>query len=99
MTKSFKIHIHWKEIIFWRANPIANWIGLFIHSHIGGKKLKHNKKTSNQHQEMENIQIAIDAIKEDGITLINIGKDYYIFSRWKEITLIRQFHMVSVEIP
>ena len=43
------------------------------------RKLKHNKRPSNQHQEMENIQIALDAIKEDGITLINIGKQMFIF--------------------
>ena len=44
------------------------------------RKLKHNKRPSNQHQEMENIQIALDAIKEDGITLINIGKPMFVFS-------------------
>ena len=43
------------------------------------RKLKHNKRPSNQHQEMENIQIALDAIKEDGITLINIGKQMFKF--------------------
>ena len=45
------------------------------------RKLKHNKHVSNQHQEMENIQIALDAIKEDGITLINIGKPTYFLSK------------------
>lgn len=39
------------------------------------RKLRgHNKKPNNQHHEIENITIALDAIKEDGIKLVNIGK-------------------------
>ena len=38
------------------------------------RKLKHNKKPINQHQELENISIALDAIQEDGLKLVNIGK-------------------------
>lgn len=37
------------------------------------RKLKHNKKPINQHQELENISIALDAIQEDGLKLVNIG--------------------------
>ena len=38
------------------------------------RKLRHNKRPQNQHQELENITIALEAIKEDGIKLVNIGK-------------------------
>ena len=38
------------------------------------RRLRHNKKPTNQHHEIENITIALDAIKEDGIKLVNIGK-------------------------
>ena len=38
------------------------------------RKLKHNKKPINQHHEIENITIALDAIQEDGLKLVNIGK-------------------------
>ena len=38
------------------------------------RKLKHNKRPLNQHHELENISIALDAIQEDGIKLVNIGK-------------------------
>ena len=38
------------------------------------RKLRHNKNPNNQHHEIENITIALDAIKEDGIKLVNIGK-------------------------
>ena len=38
------------------------------------RRLKHNKKPQNQHHEIENITIALDAIQEDGIKLVNIGK-------------------------
>ena len=38
------------------------------------RRLKHNKKPLNQHHELENISIALDAIQEDGIKLVNIGK-------------------------
>lgn len=39
------------------------------------RRLRHNKRPQNQHHELENISIALDAIKEDGIKLVNIGKD------------------------
>ena len=39
------------------------------------RKLRHNKRPLNQHHELENISIAIDAIKEDGIKLVNIGRN------------------------
>ncbi len=38
------------------------------------RRLRHNKRPANQHQEIENITIALNAIKEDGIKLVNIGK-------------------------
>ena len=38
------------------------------------RKLRHNKRPQNQHHELENLSIALDAIKEDGIKLVNIGK-------------------------
>jgi hypothetical protein len=38
------------------------------------RKLRHNKKPVNQHQELENITISLDAIMEDGIKLVNIGR-------------------------
>ena len=38
------------------------------------RRLKHNKKPLNQHHELENLSIALDAIQEDGIKLVNIGK-------------------------
>ena len=42
------------------------------------RKLRHNKRPLNQHHELENIAIALDAIKEDGIKLVNIGKTTFI---------------------
>ena len=39
------------------------------------RRLRHNKKPQNQHHEIENITIALDAIKEDGIKLVNIGRN------------------------
>ena len=39
------------------------------------RRLRYNKKPQNQHHEIENITIALDAIKEDGIKLVNIGRD------------------------
>ena len=44
------------------------------------RRLKHNKKPLNQHHELENISIALDAIQEDGIKLVNIGKKVIISS-------------------
>ena len=41
------------------------------------RKLRHNKKPVNQHQELENITIALDAITEDGIKLVNIGRNIF----------------------
>ena len=38
------------------------------------RKLRHNKRPTTQHHELENITIALDAIKEDGIKLVNIGE-------------------------
>ena len=38
------------------------------------RRLRHNKRPANQHHELENITIALDAIKEDGIKLVNIGR-------------------------
>ncbi|XP_059081072.1 uncharacterized protein LOC131878933 [Tigriopus californicus] len=37
------------------------------------RRLRHNQKPHNQHHELENISIALDAIQEDGIKLVNIG--------------------------
>ena len=44
------------------------------------RKLRHNKKPVNQHQELENITIALDAITEDGIKLVNIGRNIFFSS-------------------
>ena len=43
------------------------------------RKLRHNKNPVNQHQEIENITIALDAIVEDGIKLVNIGRIIFLF--------------------
>ena len=42
------------------------------------RKLRHNKRPLNQHHELENIAIALDAIKEDGIKLVNIGRTIFL---------------------
>lgn len=44
------------------------------------RKLRHNKRPLNQHHELENIAIALDAIKEDGIKLVNIGRNLVQFN-------------------
>ena len=41
------------------------------------RTLRHNKRPLNQHHELENISIALDAIKGDGIKLVNIGKNAF----------------------
>jgi hypothetical protein len=46
------------------------------------RKLRHNKKPVNQHQELENITISLDAIMEDGIKLVNIGRNFFFFLRF-----------------
>ena len=38
------------------------------------RKLRHNKRPQSQPHALENITIALDAIQEDGIKLVNIGK-------------------------
>ena len=38
------------------------------------RRLRHNRRPTNQHHQIENITIALDAIQEDGIKLVNIGK-------------------------
>ena len=38
------------------------------------RKLKHNKRPQSQPHALENITIALDAIQDDGIKLVNIGK-------------------------
>ena len=37
------------------------------------RKLRHNKRPQSQPHALENITIALDAIQEDGIKLVNIG--------------------------
>ena len=37
------------------------------------RKLRHNKRPASQPHALENITIALDAIQEDGIKLVNIG--------------------------
>ena len=37
------------------------------------RRLRHNKTPNSQPHALENITIALDAIKEDGIKLVNIG--------------------------
>ena len=46
------------------------------------RKLKHNKKPINQHHELENIAIALDAIQEDGLKLVNIGRTLFFSALW-----------------
>ena len=41
------------------------------------RKLKHNKRPQSQPHALENITIALDAIQEDGIKLVNIGKNQF----------------------
>ena len=38
------------------------------------RKLRHNKRPQSQPHALENITIALDAIQEDGIKLVNIGE-------------------------
>ena len=38
------------------------------------RKLRHNKRPQSQPHALENITIALDAIQEDGIKLVNIGR-------------------------
>ena len=40
------------------------------------RKLKHNKRPQSQPHALENITIALDAIQEDGIKLVNIGTSF-----------------------
>ena len=40
------------------------------------RKLKHNKRPQSQPHALENITIALDAIQDDGIKLVNIGKNF-----------------------
>ena len=54
------------------------------------RKLRHNKRPLNQHHELENIAIALDAIKEDGIKLVNIGKTTFVKAIFLERQLIFQ---------
>lgn len=42
--------------------------------HLQKRKLRHNRRPLNQHHELENISIALEAIQEDGIKLVNIGE-------------------------
>ena len=39
------------------------------------RKLKHNKRPQSQPHALENITIALDAIQDDGIKLVNIGEE------------------------
>lgn len=56
------------------------------------RRLRHNKKPQNQHHEIENITIALDAIKEDGIKLVNIGRDKSIRNETNNLLNIKIFH-------
>ena len=38
------------------------------------RKLRHNKRPQSQPHALENITIALDAIQEDSIKLVNIGR-------------------------
>jgi hypothetical protein len=60
------------------------------------RKLRHNKKPVNQHQELENITIALDAIVEDGIKLVNIGKT--VFKRSGNVMLLLAIQCFSTFI-
>ena len=57
--------------------------------HLQKRKLRYNKKPMNQHQEIENITIALDAIQEDGIKLVNIGRATLSFKLFCEQPAIR----------
>ena len=69
------------------------------------RKLRHNKRPLNQHHELENIAIALDAIKEDGIKLVNIGRANLIFinfnvsfsklCRWWSISIQNFLHIFT----
>jgi hypothetical protein len=52
------------------------------------RKLKHKKEPINQHHELENITIALDAIKEDGLKLVNIGRTVLLFCQLKNNFLL-----------
>ena len=41
------------------------------------RKLRHNKRPQSQPHALENITIALDAIQEDGIKLVNIGEPWF----------------------
>ena len=41
------------------------------------RKLRHNKRPQSQPHALENITIALDAIQEDGIKLVNIGEHVF----------------------
>ena len=53
------------------------------------RKLRHNKRPLNQHHELENIAIALDAIKEDGIKLVNIGRTIFLSMSMYQFQTIR----------
>ena len=38
------------------------------------RRTRHNKRPQNQHHELENLTIALDAVTDDGIKLVNIGR-------------------------
>jgi hypothetical protein len=46
------------------------------------------KEPINQHHELENITIALDAIKEDGLKLVNIGRTVLLFCQLKNNFLL-----------
>ena len=59
------------------------------------RKLKHNKRPQSQPHALENITIALDAIQDDGIKLVNIGKNFEVklkeHYKLKEIQIIPTF--------
>ena len=57
------------------------------------RKLRHNKRPLNQHHELENIAIALDAIKEDGIKLVNIGRKFDLFI----VVKLEKFIIVEIQ--
>ena len=64
------------------------------------RKLKHNKRPQSQPHALENITIALDAIQDDGIKLVNIGKNlklHYILHSLNEknILTLQQNNFIS----
>ena len=56
------------------------------------RKLKHNKRPQSQPHALENITIALDAIQDDGIKLVNIGKNFEV--KLKELNKLKDIQII-----